>query len=199
MDRATCKHESVSGQPCRDGDEADMRCDACGATHLEVELYRTAAALASVEGDLGHKQWELDECTRKANESNRLIGERCEALETVLGELFQWCEDNVPYFGEAAKGSRDEAVYRRVARALGNEYTGCHPAPTGNDLCAALRAYRQADEDGEFVLVSRQACDEAAHRIEAHEQLLRFSPCMRMEVERFAEFLAYGGRLRRAP
>lgn len=29
-------------------------------------------------------------------------------------------------------------------------------------LIAALRSYKQADEDGVFVLVSRQACDEAA-------------------------------------
>lgn len=50
-------------------------------------------------------------------------------LRKLLGELFQWCEDNVPYFGEAAKGSYDEAVYRRVAKALGNEYTGSYPEP----------------------------------------------------------------------
>ena len=74
---------------------------------------------------------EIARLRKDANESNRLIGERCAVLEAVLGELFQWCDDNVPYFGEAAKGSYDEAVYRRVAKALGNEYTGCHPEPVG--------------------------------------------------------------------
>lgn len=33
-------------------------------------------------------------------------------------------------------------------------------------LIEALRAYRQADEDGIMVIVSRQACDEAADEIE---------------------------------
>lgn len=84
-----CKHESFSGQPCRDGDETEGRCDVCGMLKAEAD--------------------------------------RSQTLETVLDELFQWCENNVPYFGEAAKGSYDEAVYRRVAKALGNDYTGCHP------------------------------------------------------------------------
>ena len=128
----SCKHESFSAAPERDGGEShvsDLRCDGCGMLKLQVEANRTAAALACAEGDLGQKQWELDECVRKANESNRLIGERCNTLQDLLGELFQWCENNVPYFGEAAKGSYDEAVYRRVAKALGNEYTGSHPEP----------------------------------------------------------------------
>ena len=34
------------------------------------------------------------------------------------------------------------------------------------ELCKALRAYKQADADGVMVLVSRQACDEAAAEIE---------------------------------
>ena len=34
------------------------------------------------------------------------------------------------------------------------------------DLIEALRSYQQADEDGVMVLVSRQACDEAADEIE---------------------------------
>ena len=34
------------------------------------------------------------------------------------------------------------------------------------ELCKALRSYRQADADGVMVLVSRQACDEAAAEIE---------------------------------
>lgn len=33
-------------------------------------------------------------------------------------------------------------------------------------MLEALRAYQQADEDGVMVLVSRQACDEAATEIE---------------------------------
>ena len=35
------------------------------------------------------------------------------------------------------------------------------------ELCKALTSYQQADEDGVMVLVSRQACDEAATRIRA--------------------------------
>ncbi|MCB1506279.1 MAG: hypothetical protein KDJ47_14975 [Hyphomicrobiaceae bacterium] len=34
-----------------------------------------------------------------------------------------------------------------------------------DDLIDALRSYRQADADGVMVLVSRQACDEAANEI----------------------------------
>lgn len=34
------------------------------------------------------------------------------------------------------------------------------------DLVRALRSYQQADEEGIMVLVSRQACEEAAARIE---------------------------------
>lgn len=40
------------------------------------------------------------------------------------------------------------------------------PAPERADLCAALRAYQQADADGVMVLVSRQAVCEAALEIE---------------------------------
>lgn len=35
------------------------------------------------------------------------------------------------------------------------------------ELCVALTSYQQADEDGVMVLVSRQACDEAATRLRA--------------------------------
>ena len=35
------------------------------------------------------------------------------------------------------------------------------------ELCKALTSYQQADEEGVMVLVSRQACDEAATRIRA--------------------------------
>lgn len=35
-----------------------------------------------------------------------------------------------------------------------------------NSVLPHLRAYEQADEDGAMVLVSRQACDEAADEIE---------------------------------
>lgn len=90
-------------------------------------LHTLDASLASVEGELAHKQWELDQITMKANESNRLIGHQCEVYREALESLFLWCEDNVAYFGEGYKGSRDEAVYRRVAKALGHEYTGAHP------------------------------------------------------------------------
>lgn len=38
--------------------------------------------------------------------------------------------------------------------------------PTVRPLVAALRAYQQADADGVMVLVSRQACEEAAAEIE---------------------------------
>ena len=42
-------------------------------------------------------------------------------------------------------------------------------ASAGEDgeLCKALTSYQQADEEGVMVLVSRQACDEAATRIRA--------------------------------
>lgn len=50
------------------------------------------------------------------------------------------------------------------------------------DVVKALRAYQQADEDGVMVLVSRQACDEAASEIEllrerlnsARDELVKF-------------------------
>lgn len=38
---------------------------------------------------------------------------------------------------------------------------------TRAELIAALRAYRQFDDDGVMVIVSRQACEEAAEFIEA--------------------------------
>jgi hypothetical protein len=41
------------------------------------------------------------------------------------------------------------------------------------DLPTALRSYQQADDDGVMVLVSRQACEEAAAEIERLEEKLR--------------------------
>ena len=52
---------------------------------------------------------------------------------------------------------------------IADEYAA--PSPAAEDgLVAALRAYKQADDEGVMVLVSRQACDEAAARIECDAQ-----------------------------
>lgn len=47
-----------------------------------------------------------------------------------------------------------------------------------SDMLTALKSYRQADQDGVMVIVSRQAVEEAADRIVALEQ----------EVERLQNF-----------
>lgn len=88
------------------------------------------------------------------------VRERCETLETLLGELFQWCEDNVPYFGEAAKGSYDEAVYRRVAKALGNEYTGSYPEPAQVRFLKARRIRHIVNAAGHPVIARAKPADE---------------------------------------
>lgn len=46
--------------------------------------------------------------------------------------------------------------------------------PTVRPLVAALRAYQQADADGVMVLVSRQACEEAATEIESLRAALKW-------------------------
>lgn len=42
-------------------------------------------------------------------------------LETALRDLFDWCSDTVPYFGEHWRGSRADEVYKRACAALGEK------------------------------------------------------------------------------
>jgi hypothetical protein len=79
---------------------------------------------------------------------------------------------------DAAPRSQPPATEKggKDARTIQSEdvVTGAaHPQNAAGDLtelCAALRDYEQADDDGVFVRVSRQACDEAAARIEAQQR-----------------------------
>ena len=50
-------------------------------------------------------------------------------LKKALGDLFAWCEDTVPYFGENRRGSRADEVYRRTAKALGEKLTDLPESP----------------------------------------------------------------------
>ena len=52
------------------------------------------------------------------------------------------------------------------------------------DLVQALLSYKQADEDGIMVLVSRQACEEAAAEIERLHARLEISSVMRGDGKR---------------
>jgi len=46
------------------------------------------------------------------------VERRTQELETALRDLFEWCSNTVPYFGEAWAGSRDDTVYLMAAKAL---------------------------------------------------------------------------------
>jgi len=42
-------------------------------------------------------------------------------LRAALSGLFDWCHNNVPYFGEHTRGSDADLVYIRAAKALGEK------------------------------------------------------------------------------
>lgn len=47
--------------------------------------------------------------------------ERIKELEKALRDLFNWCSDTVPYFGENWRGSFADTVYKRACAALGEK------------------------------------------------------------------------------
>ncbi len=55
--------------------------------------------------------------------------QQADSVRDALKSLFQWCEDTVPYFGENWRGSRADIVYRRAAKALGEELNDPKPEP----------------------------------------------------------------------
>lgn len=80
-------------------------------------------------------------------------------------------------------------------------------ASAGEDgLCKALTSYQQADEDGVMVLVSRQACDEAATRIRAlasqvdglRREIEIRDPVAKRREEQLSALRAENERLRKA-
>ena len=74
------------------------------------------------------------------------------------------------------------------------------------ELCKALTSYQQADEDGVMVLVSRQACDEAATRIRAlasqvdglRREIEIRDPVAKRREEQLSALRAENERLRKA-
>ena len=81
-------------------------------------------------------------------------------------------------------------------------------ASAGEDgeLCKALTSYQQADEEGVMVLVSRQACDEAATRIRAlasqvdglRREIEIRDPVAKRREEQLSALKAENERLRKA-
>ena len=80
-------------------------------------------------------------------------------------------------------------------------------ASAGEDgLCKALTSYQQADEEGVMVLVSRQACDEAATRIRAlasqvdglRREIEIRDPVAKRREEQLSALRAENERLRKA-
>lgn len=98
----------------------------------------------------------------------------------------------------------DSALYEALPALLD---LAASLASAGEDgLCKALTSYQQADEDGVMVLVSRQACDEAATRIRAlasqvdglRREIEIRDPVAKRREEQLSALRAENERLRKA-